>query len=1022
MSHSQFFKTNLNQTVVSGWDGNPVRVISSGGYGINIGTGGNVSIGIENNDTALLVSGDLSVTGNLYLSGTNVYSLFSTQQQLALTGQQAWNAANSNGINLSGNLTQTGITLNTKVNSLSGFTTGMSGALYTLISQSAGGVASLNSQSGILTLQGTGTVTVVSGGVGLILVSGTAVNLNGYITTGDADARYYPLNSNPSGYITTGNTGQFYPSSNPQQYATSGNLQSTGQTLQQKIDSLSGFTTGISGYLQSQIGPSTIANVVYTTGDQNINGLKKFNSGFFSGNIVIGDISNANVAHISGYHVLEIFANEYPVIALNRTGKRYIEIFGDTTEVAYLTSAGNIPIQLGTQGQAELRIMTNYTDRVVIPNGTVTGLYVFDSIRTDRAFLSGGTNIADIFATKGQLTTTGVTLRDLTIGGDTNLSGTIRTTGSNLYVLVTGMSGQANTNYATQVNLTTTGQTLQGRINSLSGFVGNVSGGLEVRIAQTGNAAILYANEIGTNLSGNLTTTGTLLSAVKITGSNIINVANFTGLGGTLIFSSGNSIFISGSAGGAGGGVTSLNGLTDGVTIAGKGSVSVSVNGQNILVSGDETISGVVAQTGAAAIAYANSIGVNLSGDLTLTGQTLQTRINSLSGFAVNIISGGLETRISQTGNAAILYANSIGENLSGNLVITGTLLSAVRITGSNTINSVNLTGLDGAIVFVSGNYVVISGSQGGGPGGGVSSLNGLTDTIILAGSNIDVSVNSQTINLSGKYSQLVHISGDQTIYNVKKFVGSGVFGTGDITVLPYCPLEIVQSGNAYIQVNLENNATGLNASSDYIVTASDGSDTQYYLDLGLNNPGYNQNEYSMGTGHDGYLMVNGGDLHFSTLTTGYDIGFYVEGAQSGNLSATVIKSGINVPSGKYFSVNNYPITSFSRGGGFYNLDGISSGINFAPVWYAPYPCRATGVRGYIVSGTSATVNAYRNTQGTNLLVSDLNVTTPVTWATSGLIQAANIMFNPGDTLGIQLTQNVNNPVSVLIQVDFIRT
>jgi hypothetical protein len=63
---------------------------------------------------------NLALTGsNLFTSLTGLSGAFNTQ--IASTGQQAWTAANNNAINLSGNLTQTGITLNNKINSVSGY-------------------------------------------------------------------------------------------------------------------------------------------------------------------------------------------------------------------------------------------------------------------------------------------------------------------------------------------------------------------------------------------------------------------------------------------------------------------------------------------------------------------------------------------------------------------------------------------------------------------------------------------------------------------------------------------------------------------------------------------------------------------------------------------------------------------------------------------------------------------------------------------------------------------------------------
>lgn len=103
-------------------------------------------------------------------------------------------------------------------------------------------------------------------------------NLSGYITTGDADNRYYPLNSNPSGYLTsvssngittgqadlrylsTGASGSFYSSNNPQQYIRSGDVSSLYYTKNNEsgfLNSLSGLSTGyvqnISGVLSDRL-------------------------------------------------------------------------------------------------------------------------------------------------------------------------------------------------------------------------------------------------------------------------------------------------------------------------------------------------------------------------------------------------------------------------------------------------------------------------------------------------------------------------------------------------------------------------------------------------------------------------------------------------------------------------------------------------------------------------------------------------------------------------------------------------
>jgi hypothetical protein len=76
-------------------------------------------------------------------------------------------------------------------------------------------------------------------------------NLNGLISTGSADLRYYSLSTNSSGYITgfnsgiyitTGQTGQFYSYLNLLNFSNSGNVELSGTNIQIQITSIKNGT------------------------------------------------------------------------------------------------------------------------------------------------------------------------------------------------------------------------------------------------------------------------------------------------------------------------------------------------------------------------------------------------------------------------------------------------------------------------------------------------------------------------------------------------------------------------------------------------------------------------------------------------------------------------------------------------------------------------------------------------------------------------------------------------------------
>jgi hypothetical protein len=141
----------------------------------------------------------------------------------------------------------------------------------------------------------------------------TDVNLSSYVTTGQTGV-FYPRN-NPSGfitgvdvssYVTTGQTGVFYPRDNPSGFITGVNLSSyvtTGQTgVFYPRNNPSGFISSadLSGFALGN-------QVVYTTGDQNIFGNKTFlNNIAVSGTGIFQDINifNLNELVVSGARII----------------------------------------------------------------------------------------------------------------------------------------------------------------------------------------------------------------------------------------------------------------------------------------------------------------------------------------------------------------------------------------------------------------------------------------------------------------------------------------------------------------------------------------------------------------------------------------------------------------------------------------------------------------------------------------------------------------------------------------------
>lgn len=705
---------------------------------------------------------------------------------------------------------------------------------------SAGGVSSLNGLTGSVSLGGaqgisispSGQTIFVSGqdwalntnltqtGVALVASIGS---LSGFVLTTSGTLQTANQASGSQLYrLVTGLSGQ-----SAIDYATATNLTLTGQTLQGRINSLSGFVGGVSGGLEARLTASGNSTVIHANG--------------------IG-------SGLSG--------------SLGATGQTLYQIL------------------TGFSGQSNLSYAT-------AANLAITGSNLYVLITG----LSG--QDATDYATKVQLTNSGVTLGGAIVGGDTNLSGA----------------------------LTQTGVALGAKINVLSGWSsGVISGGLENRIIQSGNSVVIHANGIGSGLSGVLTTTGqnlyqmmtglsgqanlnyATIANLATTGSNLYVL--ITGLSGqantnyataTNLALTGSNLYVT------------LTGLSGQANLNFATITNLALTGSNLYV----TLTGASGQfntnlvaTGNAAVNHANGIGVNLSGALTQTGVTLGLKIDNLSGFTTGV-SGALQALIAGGG-------------------------SLVRVTGSSNIAVANFTGIGNVAVVYSGGLIFVSGAAGA--GGGVTSLNGLAGAVVVAGTGgLTVSTAGQNILVSGDQSisgaltqtgatlgaqiaglsgvtlalyglNLVYTTGNQNVGGLKTF-GTGLF-SGDVQigvplVFPDSPIVIGRTG-VYLQVVVQNLSSGSGASTDFVATSDIGSDTSGYLDVGINSSIYNQTGYSIGSGNDGYVSINGGHLVVGTDTVGKVVRLYVGGPNYNNMVATVDPTGLAMFIDKSVRVSGY--------------------------------------------------------------------------------------------------------------------
>jgi len=175
-----------------------------------------------------------------------------------------------------------------------------------------------------------------------------------------------------------------------------------------------------------------------------------------------------------------------------------------------------------------------------------------------------------------------------------------------------------------------------------------------------------------------------------------------------------------------------------------------------------------------------------------------------------------------------------------------------------------------------------------------------------------------QSVDISSTNSLLSVVNGELrrlSAGNLSLLSISGVTGIFSIgtpaTPLINNPLTVVGSGNSYIQLNIQNRASGLNASSDLVLTANNGTDSTNFINLGINNLGYNDPAYNNATGLDGYLFIDGGDLDIGTRTPNKIIEFHAGGTTADKVISRIDASGMNMISGTY-RIKDVPYNTFT--------------------------------------------------------------------------------------------------------------
>jgi len=270
--------------------------------------------------------------------------------------------------------------------------------------------------------------------------------------------------------------------------------------------------------------------------------------------------------------------------------------------------------------------------------------------------------------------------------------------------------------------------------------------------------------------------------------------------------------------------------------------------------------------------------------------------------------------------------------NANGVLVATGNIVASFATSPAPVISGY---AFDGVSVNANiGTFNTIYGTIG------TASQTNITTVGTLTGLAVSGTTNTTTLQVGGNATigNLI-VTGNSTIIgnitqisgNSGQFFGNAATGFNALytgIAAGYTPLQqtIIQSSgnyNDYVQINLQNINSGNAATGDYIVTADNGSDATYFIDMGIassNFDGLSANIVGNSVrANDGYLYTmgngsgnQGGNLIFGTGTVGKVVKIIAGGGNTSNVVATVSAGAFTVNgniTGSYILGNGSQLT-----------------------------------------------------------------------------------------------------------------
>jgi hypothetical protein len=967
--------------------------------------------------TATTVNAGTTTTATLNTTTGNITTLTSTTVDAGTATAATLNSTSGNITTLTSTTVNAGTTTSTTLNATTGnITTGntqnwyaanlnsTSGNITTLTSTTVDAgtatAATLNSTSGNIT---TLTSTTVNAG------TATAATLNstsGNITTLTSTTVNAGTTTSTTLNATTGNITTLTSTTVNADTATAATLNSTsgnittlgaGTTTTATLNSTTGNITTLGA------GATTTATLNATTG--NITDAR-------STTLVATNFSSGN-ARITGG-----FADNFPIGANTKATGAFTTLTatGSTTFTATTQSdnatTGAVVVTGGVGIGANLNVAGNLTvtgNLLVLGNTTTLNVETLNVEDLNITVAANATTAAE--ANGAGLTVAGAnaTFTYLNADDSWNLNkklnattvgaAVVNVTTANITTLDAGTTTTATLN-STTGNITTLTSTTVNAGTATAAVLNSTSGNIGTLVAtnfSSGNARItggfadnfpIGANTAapGTFTTANATTVNagtTTTATLNSTTGNITTIGAGATTTATLNATTGNITTLTATTVNAGTTTTAtLNSTTGNITTLGAGTTTTAILNST---TGNITTLGA----GTTTTATLNATTGNIT---TGNAQTwYATNLNSTTGNITDASATTLVATNFSSGNA-VITGGSINNTVIGNTTpAAGTftnLQATANIVAASGVNATNFT--TGALVV---------------PGGGGV---GITGALQVQGeSTFQGNINAGNILLSGNINVSVGAvqSSFGVFYGNAGGIGALYAGTSTYTALPTTVLQMTANVNSYAQVNFQNRNSGTKASTDFVLTADNGDDTDGYINLGINSSTFNDLAYPGYYPDDGYLIMHGlepstGNLNIHSHNASSVIKLVVGGFGDANVRATVTNTG--------FRVNTATASTTSTSGALVVDGGVGISGNLNVGQSAIFNTSKTANYDFIVRGDNDDTLIWARPSATYDSVVIGNSAT-----TGTLVTGAKLIVNSTDSILLPAGTTAQRPGSV---------